>query len=269
MNAFEFNHKRVMGMDNKELYETIFKRKSIRNYDLTPLNENKLKEISNHLQSLTPLHDDIEVELKIISIDDVKRRIMKRAPHYIAAFSEVKEGYLTNIGFMLQQMDLFLSASGIGTCWQGIPKPTDEILESSNLEYIIVMAFGKTTEPLYRNSISEFKRKSLQNISDVKGADELLGAARLAPSAGNQQPWFFTGDENIIHAYYIKPGLVRGLLTGKFPPIDIGIAFYHLKLAAEYFGKKTEIIMDHKAAPDNSGNGYEYVASLKIKKEMS
>lgn len=88
-------------MDDKELYENIFKRKSIRNYDLTPLDENKLKEISKHLKSLTPLYDDIEVEFKIIAPELVKRRFMKKAPYYIAAFSEVKEGHLTNVGFML------------------------------------------------------------------------------------------------------------------------------------------------------------------------
>lgn len=252
-------------MDNKELYKTIFKRKSIRNYDLTPLDQNTLKEISNHLQSLTPLYDDIEVELKIISGDDVNRRMMKKAPHYIAVFSEVKkEGSLTNVGFMLQQMDLFLSASGIGSCWQGIPKPTREILGSSNLEFIILIAFGKPTEPIHRSSISEFKRKSLQEITNIKGEDELVEAARLAPSATNYQPWFFTGDESIIHSYSIKPNFVRGLLGGKFIHIDVGIALYHLKLAIEYFGKKTEFVID-KSASDNSIKGYEYVTSLRQK----
>ncbi len=44
---------------------------------------------------------------------------------------------------MLQQMDLFFSASGIGSCWQGLPKPDKDMLNSSNLEFIILMAFGK------------------------------------------------------------------------------------------------------------------------------
>lgn len=251
-------------MDNKELYETIFKRKSIRNYDLTTLGQNTLKEISDHLQSLTPMYEDIEVELKIISPELVKRRFMKKAPHYIAVFSEAKEGYLTNVGFMLQQMDLYLSAKGLGSCWLGIPQPTKELLKSSDMEFIIFLSFGKPTAPLHRKSVSEFKRKSLEEISDVADAEELLKAARLAPSAGNSQPWFFTGEENIIHVYSIKPGFIRGLLSGKFIPIDVGIAFYHLKLAAEYLGKKTEIVFD-KTVPDNSSKGYEYVASLRQK----
>lgn len=250
-------------MEKTDFYETIFKRKSIRNYDLTPLDENTLNDILNHLDNLEPLYENIKIEFKIISETDVKRRFMKKAPHYIVAFSENKEGYLTNIGFMLQQMDLLLSANGIGTCWQGIPKPKKEVLKSSNLEYIILIAFGKPNEPLYRTSISEFKRKPLNEMSDVQDADKIVEAARLAPSATNSQAWFFTGDKNIIHVYALKPGFVKGLLTKKYIPIDAGIALYHLKVAAEHFDNKNEIISD-ETGQTNTPEGYKYIASLKL-----
>ncbi len=89
-------------MEKSDLYEAIFKRKSIRNYDLTPLDQNTLTEISNHLNNLEPLYDNIKIKFKIIGTDDVKRRMMKKSPHYIAVFSENKEGYLTNVGFFLK-----------------------------------------------------------------------------------------------------------------------------------------------------------------------
>ena len=250
-------------MEKTDLYSTIFKRKSIRNYDLTPLDENTLTEISNHLKGLDPLYDDIKTELKIISGNDVKRRMMKKAPHYIAIFSEVKEGYLTNVGFMLQQMDLFLSASGIGSCWQGIPKPKKEVLTSSDLKFIILIAFGKPNEPLYRNSISEFKRNPQKDMNDFKGSEDLLEAVRLAPSATNSQPWFLKGDNNLIHIYAIKPGILRSLVAKKYIPIDVGIALYHLTLAAEHFGNKTEIFVD-RTLKNDTPNGYEYITSIKL-----
>lgn len=250
-------------MDKKDLYESIFKRKSIRNYDLTPLDENTLTEISYHLNNLEHLYDDIKTEFKIIGTDDVNRRMMKKAPHYIAVFSENKEAYLTNIGFMLQQMDLYLSASGIGSCWQGIPKPKKEVLNSSSLEFIILLAFGKPNEPLHRKSVLEFKRKPLKDISDVDGVNDLLEAARLAPSATNSQLWLFKGDKNIINVYAVKPGFVKGLLAKKYIPIDAGIALYHLKLAAEHSGKNTEIIFD-KSEKKNASKENEYIASLKL-----
>ena len=252
-------------MEQNEYYHSIFKRKSIRNFDLRPLDEDTLADISNHLRVLESLHDDIKVKLKIISSDGVKRRMMKKAPHYITVFSEAKNGYLTNIGFMLQQIDLYLSYNSLGSCWQGIPSPKKEVLESSNLEFVIFIAFGKPKDPqsLHRTKISEFKRKSLDEITDIKGADELLEAARLAPSSANGQPWFFTGDEGIIHVLAVKPNFVKALLVKDHYLIDIGIAIYHLKVAAEYLGKKTEILFD-EAMKSNAFKGYDYIISLKL-----
>lgn len=250
-------------MQNNELYSTIFKRKSIRKFDHAPLDDNTLKEISDHLHALKPMYDDIKTELKIVGSESVKRKLMLKAPHFIAVFSEVKDGYLTNIGFMLQQMDLSLSRNGIGSGWQATPQPKKELLEESNLEFVIFMAFGKPNQPLHRTSVSEFKRKPLTDITDITGADELLEAARIAPSASNQQLWFFTGNESLIHAYSVKPGFLGALMTKKYIPIDMGIAIYHLKVAAEHFGKKSEILID-KTAEENAPKGYEYAVSLKL-----
>jgi len=160
-------------------------------------------------------------------------------------------------------MDLFFSANGLGSCWQGIPTLKKEGATSSRLKFIILMPFGKPQETLHRTKTSQFKRKSLEEISDIKGADDLLETARLAPSARNAQEWFFTGDEHLIHAYYLKPSFIPGLLIKKYPPMDVGISLYHLKLGAEHFGKETEIIFDNPE--DNNLNEYEYVASLCLK----
>jgi hypothetical protein len=71
----------------------------------------------------------------------------------------------------------------------------------------------------------------------------------------------FTGDKNIINVYSNKPSFIRGLLLKKYIRLDVGIALYHLKLAAEHFSKETQIRFD-KTAPDYSNKGYEYIASL-------
>lgn len=249
-------------MEKEKLYSAIFKRKSIRKFDLKPLSSDQLENIKKQLQTLEPLHNNIKIDLKILSPDLVKRRMMREAPHYLVVFSENKEGYLSNVGFILQQMDLYFSSEGLASCWQGIPSLKKEALDMSSLEYVIMIPFGNSPEPVHRTSISQFKRKPMEKITNIKGMDEIMEAGRLAPSAGNGQPWFFTGDENMIHAYAIKPGFVRGLLTKKYPPIDVGISLYHLKLAAEYAGKSTEIIFDEPK--DNKINEYDYIASLKL-----
>lgn len=250
-------------MEKKNFYETIFKRKSIRSYHQDPLDEETIFMIQKYMENLNPIYPDIETELKIVSGDQVKTRMMKRAPHYIAVFSENKEGYLTNIGYMLQQMDLFLSTNGIGCCWQGIPKPKKEILMSSNLEFIILFAFGRPKEPLHRSNISEFKRKPMDEITDIEGADDLLEAARIAPSATNSQPWFFTGSENKIKVYCVQSKFLKARLLKKWNQIDVGITIFHIVTAAEHFGKSVEIISDRNAR-DNPPEGYYYIVTLKI-----
>ena len=113
-----------------DLYPQIFKRKSIRDYYLEPLEEVVLQNVLEQVNNLEPLYDDIKVDLKIVSSDDVNPRMMKKAPYYLAVFSENKEGYKTNIGFLLQQMDLFFSAHGLGSCWQGIDRKSTRLNSS-------------------------------------------------------------------------------------------------------------------------------------------
>ena len=249
---------------NTNLYETIFKRKSIREYDLTPLDGHTLAEIMAHTSALKPLYDGIKIEMKLLSQKDVKGLLRAKAPHYLAVFSETKDGYLTNAGFMLQQMDLFFSANGIGSCWQGMPKPTKEILNSSKLEFVILLAFGKPKERLHRESVSEFQRKPLEEITDIKGADELLEPARLAPSAMNRQQWFFTGNASTIHAYRAKSSFLTAFMFEKMSKVSMGIAICHLWIAAKHFGKEVEFIGD-KEAQNNPPAGHYYVIIIKIK----
>jgi nitroreductase len=217
-----------------------------------------------HVSASKPLYNDIKIETKLLSQKDVKGLWLAKAPHYLAVFSETKDGYLTNAGFMLQQMDLFFSAIGIGSCWQGIPKPTKEILNSSKLEFVILLAFGKPKERLHRESVSEFQRKPLGEITNIKDADELLEPARLAPSAMNRQHWFFTGKASTIHAYRAKSSFLTAFMLEKMNKISMGIAICHVWIAAKHFGKEVEFVSD-KEAQNNSPSGHDYVLTIKIK----
>ena len=252
-------------MDGYDLYEAIFKRKSIRNYDSAPIGQNRLEEIAENLRALKPMSAGIKTEFKIISPNQIARKGMNKAPHFIAAFSEAKDSYKTNMGFMLQQMDLYFSATGLGSCWLGIPRPIKEVTDSSNLEFVILMSFGNSKETLHRTSVSQFKRKSISEITNIKGADELLEPARLAPSAVNLQNWYFTGDKNLIHAYSSKSGFFRSIIGGSFFLVNMGIAICHLQLAAEHFGWRTKIIFEEEK-DKNPPKDRDYVASIEIEK---
>jgi nitroreductase len=166
---------------------------------------------------------------------------------------------------MLQQMDLYFSATGLGSCWLGIPQPTKEVTESSNLEFIILMSFGNSRETLYRTNVSQFKRETLSKITNIEGTDELLEPVRLAPSAVNLQNWYFTGNKNLIHAYSSKSSFLRSVVGGSYFPVNVGIALCHLQLAAEHLGWKTRFVFDG-SRDTNPPKNREYVATLEMEK---
>ena len=245
-------------MENADLYPTIFKRKSIRRYESTPLDEATLAKITERLSHLKPLYEEIKTELKVLPANSVNGFFAAKAPHYLAIFSEEKEGYLTNAGYLLQQMDLYLSANYLGSCWLGAAKPSKELIKDSKLKFVISLAFGRPSEQLHRVSVGEFRRNSLDQISNARGMDDLLEAARLAPSANNSQRWFFTGGEGKLNVY-----VSNSLILNRVSKIDAGIAICHIWIAAEHSGKQVEFVNDMEATR-NVSSGKTYVISLRI-----
>lgn len=246
------------------LFEMINKRKSIRKYDLTPLDNNTIYEIEAFIRGVEPLYKDIKTEISIVSKEGVNVYLPVKSPHYLVMTSENKEGYLTNAGYMLQQIDLFLSSKGIGSCYVGMAQPAKEVKKTFTLEYVIVLAFGKPQEPLHRNSVSEFIRKPLTEITDITGGAELLEPVRLAPSATNSQPWYLTGDHSVINLYCFKTNFIKAIVYDKMNKIDMGIALCHLSLSAANLGKTLEVALD-KAAQEQCPKGYYYLNTVRLK----
>ena len=216
--------------------EIIRKRKSIRKYDLTPLDDITLKTIREKIKNVKPLYPDIRYSIEIIN--KTKGMSGVKAPHYLIFGSEEKDGAYENIGFIGQQLDLFFSGSGLGSCWLGAAKPEDK--EASALPHVISMSFGKPDEPLYRG-ISEFNRKPMSEISE--GTDGRLEAARLAPSGVNAQNRYFVAENDKIHCYRKKPNPLFGFIFNKLGYIDMGIAICHIAEESDNFtfSKETEV----------------------------
>lgn len=248
-------------MNNTDFYNAIYKRKSVRKFAREPLEATRLENLKSFINELVPLYGDIRTEIVILSENEVKTLLPIKAPHYVVAYSEAKEGHLVNVGFMLQQVDLFLSASGIGACWLGMGTPQKEAASRNGLEYIIAMPFGDPEEQVHRESTAEFKRKALSEITDIKGAEELLEPVRLAPSASNTQPWFFTGSANSITVCRSLPNILKAALYGKYNRIDMGIALCHLRISALHMGRTIEFGREGISVP----KGNEYITTAHIR----
>lgn len=249
-------------MNNNQLYETIFLRRSIRKYDLTLLPAETLSKVKEFASTVKPINAMINHEFMFLSTDDVKNILPIKAPHYVCLYSEKKDNYLMNAGFLLQQIDLFLSANNLASCWLGMAKPNKQVPEQKDgLEFVIMLAFGNSNEPIHREGRSGFNRESMSEITSINGADELLEPVRLAPSASNTQPWFFSGKLEEIIVSREKLNLMKAPLYGKMNQIDIGIALCHLWLSLDHQGKAP--VYDFQKAPAPSG--YEFMVKVKVK----
>ena len=259
------------------LYDAIFKRKSIRKYDTTDLATETLSEIKAYASTVTRLIPEIKIEFLFLETEEVSNLLPIKAPHYLCIYSESKAGYLMNAGFILQEMDLYLSSKDIGSCWLGMGKPNKKVPANVHgLDFVIMMAFGGTPEPVHRSSISEFRRKELIDMtlfdkaSTQNALTQIFEAVRISPSATNSQPWFFScysldnGTFEIVVSRE-KLGIIKAALYDKMNQIDIGICLRHLELSAKNAGKEFSIDFKPLDCSDPVKKGYEYMSKVTLK----
>lgn len=228
-----------------DLANQIYKRKSCRKYlddeiDLTAIEE--------FLSNVNPLIGDINYSYEIFAKDEVTLRTRWNAPYYLAIYSDKKENYGINVGFVFQQLSLFMQSIGIGSCWVGMGS-----VKEKTPDFVILMSFGKS-EDMTRD-ISKFKRKKLSEIADVN--DERLEPARLAPSAVNSQPWYFKHTDEGFDVFKVKHNFVKRKIVGRWNDIDVGIALAHL-----YVSNPESFKFEIKNKKDIKG--YAYIGSIEI-----
>ena len=210
-----------------DLKNYITKRKSTRSYLDTPVDDITLKKIEKFISGLKSLYPHIKTKAQLVGKKDVKSLMSWFPPQALALYSKEDDGMYQNIGFMFQQLDLYLHSLGLGSCWIGLGKANKEVSEQiPGMKFVILLAFGYPKDQSFRISASDFKRKSLTAISNV--SDFYLEPARLAPSAVNSQPWYFVTKDDVVHVYQIKRGALAPKMLKNMNCIDMGIALSHI-----------------------------------------
>lgn len=232
------------------LQEMIYKRKSCRSFTNVPVEESVIRKIRAF--PLKPLYPDIQVYWDIVNRDHVKCICPWTTPQLITVYSEEADGYLENVGFLFQQLDLYLQSLGLGVCWLGMGKMNPKTAQGKDgMQFVIMLSFGYPKGDQLRQDGKGFKRKRLAQISDRE--DSRLEPARLAPSSVNSQPWFFSHAGDTIHVYCTRKGMGSYLNR-----IDMGIALAHLYVAnADNFR-----FFQAENAP--TVQGYGYIGSVTI-----
>ncbi len=222
------------------MFDVIFTRRSIRSFLMEKVEWETISDILAFANKLPPLIPGISIEFKLVSNIEKKQGFgglfAITAPYYICISSEDKEDYLLNAGYLMQQLNLYIESKGLGACFLGYASPGRSLKSLMKYEYVAALAFGKTDQPLFRDSASAKRLPEKDLIiykedvtTDIK---KLLSAARLAPSSFNIQPWRFVVYKNRIHIFAKKNALIARALD-KFKMVDMGIMLANLLLAAE------------------------------------
>lgn len=223
-----------MKIDEKLLYSMIFKRKSFhlfRNVGDKKISLDKIEAIKEKYKLLIPLYPEIRMAIRIVPANETT---CKRGQEYcILLYSEKKDNYLQNIGYLGEQLELYLVSQNIGTLWFGIGKTKEPSFEG--LDFIIMIAISQIDDSKkFRKDMFKSKRKPVEEIwsgEQIKGITEIV---RYAPSACNTQPWFVEHNSEVLQVFRYKKLGKRGIMpvaqVSYYNQIDTGIFLCFLDL---------------------------------------
>lgn len=243
----------------KELLNAVYRRKSARKYSGT-LTDGELSLVKDYLTKIKPLCPELRVEYEILPIAETNCKF--NGEYCLLAYSEEGNLWLANIGYLLEQWDLYLASLNIGVCWYGMGKV--EQTKKNGLTYGIMLCFGKCGEDDFRKDASEFNRKKASEIWQGATNAKLPEIVRLAPSAVNSQPWQVVEEGNALKVYRVKGNtpVLSGVLFKHWNKVDIGIFLAFLDVALESEG----YVFSRELHPDTDGKKRVLTATYTLSK---
>lgn len=229
------------------LYDMIFKRKSFHIFkDIGHIEDAELRDIEAYYDTLIPLVPNIRTAMRIVPAGETT---CKRGQEYcILLYSERKEHYLQNIGYLGQQLDLYLAGRNIGSLWFGIGKVEER--QYDGLDFVIMFAIAKMPAEKFRKNMFKSKRKPLEEIWQGSTIDGVSDIVRFSPSACNTQPWFVEHENDMLAVYRYKKQGKRGIMPADkvtyYNQIDLGIFLLILELCLQHekIGFKRKLYSD-------------------------
>lgn len=146
-----------------DYYKQILKRKSFHIFkNPGVITDDEMQRLNDFLHIVKPLNTEIKTEIHIVPESETT---CKRGGQFcILFYSESKDEYLRNIGYIGEQIDLYLASHNIGALWFGIGTPNDRKI--NGLDYVIMISIAKMPEDKFRKDLSKSKRKPLSEIWD-------------------------------------------------------------------------------------------------------
>ncbi|AFA50074.1 nitroreductase family protein [Acetobacterium woodii] len=239
--------------------ETVKARHSVRTYQNRPLTAADQDKISTYIAALAnPFAIDVNFHLleKTALVSGEKLGtygVIKGASNYVGASVAPGELVLEALGYSFEQLVLYCTSLGLGTCWLGgtfdrSGFSTAMKLKAGDLFPVISPLGYPAGKKRMLESVVQWAAKSNRRCEwseifyDHDFTHPLTPAAagdyafplemlRLAPSAVNKQPWRIVQDQNAYHFYEVQP-TKDSKLGIDIQRTDVGIGACHFHLAA-------------------------------------
>lgn len=252
-------------MYKKDVEVLIKERKSVRNYDSQQVSEADLELLKTYAKTLE--NELYRYEIIDLELGD-KEKIgtygyIKNAKKYLVAVGKrsLVDDQKTSIqfGFDFEKIILKATDMGIGTCWMGASYKEDELLglvaggEDERIVMVTPIGYQKgqhMMEKFTRTFIKADKRKAFGEVFfndewlksleyiEANPYHKVLELVRLAPSAGNSQPWRVIQVEDRYDFYTVPKKFYDKMKDQKirFAMNDLGIAKLHFDLGVDKYG---------------------------------
>lgn len=254
-------------------YDAIFIRKSVKNFRTDAVSDKSISQILNFANYITDMSGKNSVNFEIWSCTQMDKRMEHhfsvRAPYYFVLSTGVAEDRFLNLGFVLEQVALYLVTKDLGSCFAGLRK---EKQAGKDQRIIAVLAFGVPAEDSLHSKrkrhlplehLCVFKDKAENPIRDM------INAAILAPSRLNSQPWRFVVVKNWIHVFCKKDRLAfRTMSIDLYHEFDIGMMLANLLIAGEELWYNTEIVKSENMAEKELKNNI-YMFTVVVTEQQS
>ena len=159
-------------------------------------------------------------------------------------------------GYMMEKAVLRATSMGLASCWIGYFDHSyfDEIKTGKGFEIPSIVILGYAEEKqsradrITRFAVNASKRLEWQKLffdfgtgiplnPDISGTYSLsFEMVRLAPSAGNTQPWRIYSDDGAGEFHFFKKPVSARYEERGLHDIDLGIAAAHFEMASENKG---------------------------------
>jgi hypothetical protein len=242
------------------LYAEISQRMSVRDYKPGELDSVDLGKIEEGRKRLVALNGSAAL-VRVIPAEKAGVSF-GHAPYCLCSYAKNDDDARLNAAFLLQEMSLFLSTLGFGSCWVGMVKPKNGYLEHKGLPFFKLLVFGKAAGAHRREIVSQFKRKNLSEITAIQNGPKVLEAVRLAPSTMNRQGWRLYAEGTKIRLYMAHNNFLVRKLMDPLTIADAGIALCHLWAVAGALGVFRAFGKEQEGVPHIKGFSYVWTIEL-------